>query len=164
MKSLAACIVISFLALTIGCAHTRTDNHGVNYDYDVNYDFMRVKTYDWVSLPGTLRIDHFNRIRIQDVVDKQLVAKGLKIAPRNPDVFLVMYGGDHTAIDMTAMMDYEVYKIGRLKLALYDAKTNDEIWWAETRADLFHHMTTDKKDRVIAFAVHRILEHYPPVP
>ena len=164
MKSLIACIVVSLMVLPIGCAPTKTVYHSVEYDYDVNVDFARVKTYDWVSLPGTLRIEQFNRIRIQDVVDKQLDAKGLKISARDPDVFLVMYGGNRKEVDMTVMMDYEVYTVGRLKLALYDAKSNQEIWWAETRADLFHHMTTDEKDRIIAFAVHRILEHYPPAP
>ena len=93
MKSLTACLALSLMAFTIGCASTENAYHRVEYDYDVNVDFTRVKTYDWVSLPGTLRIDQFNRIRIQDVVDKQLDAKGLKIAPRDPDVFLVMYGG-----------------------------------------------------------------------
>ena len=164
MKSPVAWIVVCFLAFTIGCANTNTAHYGVNYDYDVNFDFSRVKTYDWVSLPGTLRIDQFNRNRIRNVVDLQLDARGLAIAPRNPDVFLVMYGGDLKEVDMTAMMDYKVYTVGRLKLALYDAKTNEEIWWAETRADLFHHLTPEEKDRIIAFAVHRILEYYPPVP
>jgi len=164
MRSLTICIVVSLMAFTSGCARTKTGYHSVNYDYDVSVDFTRVKTYDWVSLPGTLRIDPFNRIRIQDVVDKQLDAKGLKISPRDPDVFLVMYGGNQKAVDMTVMMDYEVYTVGRLKLALYDAKSNEEIWWAETRADLFHDMTSEEKDKVIAFAVHRILEHYPPRP
>ena len=164
MKSLIASIVVLLMAFAIGCARTKTGYHSVNYDYDVSVDFTRVKTYDWVSLPGTLRIDPFNRIRIQDVVDKQLDVKGLKISPRDPDVFLVMYGGDRKAVDMTVMMDYEVYTVGRLKLALYDAKSNEEIWWAETRADLFHHMTSEEKDKIIAFAVHRILEHYPPRP
>ena len=164
MKFPTVCMVLLLMAFTSGCAPTQTVYHSVNYDYDVSVDFTRVKTYDWVSLPGTLRIDQFNRIRIQDVVDKQLGAKGLKISPRDPDVFLVMYGGDRKAVDMTAMMDYEVYTVGRLKLALYDAKSNEEIWWAETRADLFHHMTSEEKDKIIAFAVHRILEHYPPRP
>ena len=164
MKSLTICVVVALMVFSIGCAPKKTVEHSVNYDYDVSVDFTRVKTYDWVSLPGTLRIDQFNRIRIQDVVDKQLDAKGLEIAPRDPDVFLVMYGGNRKAVDMTVMMDYEVYTVGRLKLALYDAKSNGEIWWAETRADLFHHMTSEEKDRIIAFAVHRILEYYPPIP
>jgi hypothetical protein len=50
------------MALAIGCAPTKTAHHSVNYDYDVSVDFTRVKTYEWVSLPGTLRIDQFNRI------------------------------------------------------------------------------------------------------
>ena len=164
MKSLLACILASLMAFSIGCDRTKTAYHSVNYDYDVNVDFTRIETYDWVSLPGTLRIEQMNRIRIQDIVDKKLDAKGLKISPRNPDVFLVMYGGNRKEVDLTVMMDYEVYAVGRLKLALYDAESNDEIWWAETRADLFHHMTPEEKDRVIAFAVHRILDYYPPIP
>jgi len=164
MKFLITCVVVTLMAFAIGCAPTKTLQHSVNFDYDVSVDFDRVKTYDWVSLPGTLGIDQFNRIRIQAVVDKQLGVKGLKISPRDPDVFLVMYGGDRKAVDMAVMMDYEVYTVGRLKLALYDAKTNEEIWWAETRADLFHHMTSEEKDRIIAFAVHRILAYYPPRP
>ena len=164
MKFIVTGIAAILAAFAIGCATTKTVQHRVTYDYDVSVDFNRVKTYEWVSLPGTLRIDEFNRVRIQDVVDKQLTSKGLTKSRRDPDVFLVMYGGDRKAVDMTVMMDYEVYTIGRLKLALYDAKSNEEIWWAETRADLFHHMTPEEKDQMIAFAVHRILGYYPPVP
>ena len=164
MKSLVICVAAFLMVFSAGCARTKTVRHSVNYDYDVSVDFSRVKTYEWVSLPGTLRIDQFNRIRIQDVVDKHLGAKGLKKSPEDPDVFLVMYGGEYKEVDMTAMIDYEVYTVGRLKLALYDAESNEEIWWAETRADLFHHMTSEEKDRAIAFAVQRILVHYPPRP
>jgi hypothetical protein len=164
MKSLCACIFLCFLALTVGCAPTQTVPHAVNFDYDVNVDFSRLKTYDWVSLPGTLRIDQFNRIRIQDIANNELGAKGLKINPRDPDVFVVMYGGQTKAVDMTVMMDYEVYSVGRLKLAFYDAQSNDEIWWGETRADLFHYMTTEEKDLEIALAVRKILAHFPPGP
>lgn len=164
MKSLCACILLCFLALTVSCAPTQTVPHTVIFDYDVNVDFSRLKTYDWVSLPGTLRIDQFNRIRIQDIANHELDAKGLKISPRNPDIFVVMYGGQTKAVDMTVLMDYEVYSVGRLKLAFYDAKSNDEIWWGETRADLFHHMTTEEKDLEIALAVRKILAHFPPGP
>ena len=164
MKSLSTFTVVCFLALTISCAPTKSVDRGVNMDYDVNAEFSRLKTYEWVSLPGTMRIDQFNRIRIQDVANSELKAKGLKLTSQNPDLFIVMYGGQTKAVDMTVMMDYEVYSVGRLKLAFYDAKTNDEIWWGETRADLEHHMTPEEKDKVIAFAVHRILAHYPPAP
>ncbi len=164
MKSLNACIVACFLAFTVNCAPTKTVYHDVNFDYDVNVDFTRLKTYDWVSMPGSLRIDQFNRVRIQDVTNTELSTKGLEVTTHNPDVFIVMYGGQTKVVDMTKMMDYEVYEVGRLKLAIYDAKSNEELWWGETRADIFHHMTPEEKNKVIAFAVHRILVHYPPGP
>jgi hypothetical protein len=164
MKSVSAWIIFCFLALFISCVPTKPVNHEVNFDYDVNVDFSRLKTYDWVSMPGTSRIDQFNRIRVQDVANIELNAKGLKMAPNNPDMFVVMYGGQTKAFDMTAMMDYEVYAVGRIKLAFYNAKTNDEIWYGETRADLFHHLTPEEKDKVIALAVHKILAKYPPKP
>ncbi|MEJ2286966.1 MAG: DUF4136 domain-containing protein, partial [Desulfobacterales bacterium] len=81
---------------------------------------------------------------------------------KNPDMFIVMFGGNYKAVDMKVLMDYEVYTVGRLKLALFEATTNREIWWGETQADLFHDMTPDQKDQVTKTAVTRILEHYPP--
>ena len=164
MKPLYVCILLCFLALTLSCTPAENVPHTVSYDYDVNVDFSRLQTYDWVSLPGTLRIEQFNRKRIRDVADNELNAKGLKIDARNPDVFLVMYGGQTKAVDMTVLADYKVYPVGRLKLAFYDAKSNDEIWWGETRADLFHDMTTEEKNLEIALAVRKILAHFPPSP
>ena len=55
MRSLSALIAVCLVALTIGCASSKTVYHDVNYDYDVNIDFSRIKTYQWVSMPATLR-------------------------------------------------------------------------------------------------------------
>ena len=165
MKSVNAWIVVCLFTLFAGCsAPDKTIYHDVTYDYDVNTDFTRIKTYNWVKMPATSRIEPFNQIRIKDAVDASLSAKGLKVMVDNPDVFLVMYGGGYKAIDMTVMMDYDVYEVGRLKLAMYDAESRQEIWWGEDRADLFNEMTPAQKDEVIANSVRRILEKYPPQP
>jgi hypothetical protein len=63
---------------------------------------------------------------------------------------------------MTVLMDYDVYTVGRLKLAFYDAASNREIWWGETKANLIHNMTPEEKDDVTKNAVERILWYYPP--
>jgi len=165
MKSLRVWIVVYFVVLIAGCAAPeKTIYHEVTYDYDINVDFDRVNSYRWVKLPATSRIDEFNQIRIKDFVNKELEAKGMKVDLAKPDVYLVMYGGNYKAVDMSTMMDYKVYNVGRLKLAMYDAKSNREIWWAETRADLFHELTPAQKDSVIANAVQDILKFYPPRP
>ena len=120
MKSLTACFIVCFLSLAFSCAPTKTINHQVNFDYDISADFSTYKTYEWVTLPGTSRIDKFDQVRIRDVVNNELNAKGLRVTARDPDVFIVMFGGQTKEVDMTAMMDYEVYPVGRLKLAFYE--------------------------------------------
>jgi hypothetical protein len=163
MKSLNACILVCLFVLGVGCsAPDRPVYHDVTYDYDVKVDFKRIKTYNWVKMPATSRIEEFNQIRIKNVVNLKLTAMGLTLKVDNPDVFLVMYGGGYKAVDMTVMMDYAVYEVGRLKLAMYDAQYHNEIWWGEARADLFHEMTPAQKDEVIEISVRRILEFYPP--
>ena len=162
MRSLSALIAVCLVVLAIGCAPTRTVYRDVNFDYDVNADFSRLKTYQWVSMPGTLRIEEFNRARIREYVNTELGAKGLRMTEDNPDMFVVMFGGGYKAVDMTVLMDYDVYTVGRLKLAFFDAASNREIWWGETKADLLHDMTPEKKDFVTKTAVTRILGYYPP--
>ena len=162
MRSLSALIAVCLVALAISCAPTRTVYRDVNFDYDVNVDFSRMKTYQWVSLPATLRIEDFNRVRIKEYVDAELGTKGLRVTEDNPDMFIVMFGGGYKAVDMTVLMDYDVYTVGRLKLAFFDAASNREIWWGETKADLMHDMTPEEKDYVTRTAVTRILGYYPP--
>jgi hypothetical protein len=162
MRSWSALIAVCLVALAIGCAPTKTVEREVNVDYDVNADFSGMKTYQWVSMPATLRIEEFNRVRIREYVDAELVTRGLRVTEDKPDMFIVMFGGSYKAVDMTVLMDYDVYTVGRLKLAFFDAADNREIWWGETKADLMHDMTPQEKDNVTKAAVTRILEYYPP--
>jgi len=165
MKALRVCMAVCLLVLAVGCASPRPAHHNVTFDYDVDYDFQRVQTYDWVTMPGTLKINRFDRIRIEETVDKHLTARGLRRTVEHPDIYIIMYGGTFKQADLTVMkIDYDVYEVGRLKLAVYDTKSNQEIWWGETRADLFHRMTTEEKQEVIMLAVQRILDYYPPLP
>jgi hypothetical protein len=165
MKCLNACAMIYLFAFLLGCsAPEKPIYHDVTHDYDVAVDFSRIKTYNWVKMPATSRIDEFNQIRIKDAVNAKLKSLGLRIKIDHPDVFLVMYGGGYKAVDTTVMMDYAVYDVGRLKLAMYDARSHNEIWWAEARADLFFEMTPAQKQEVIEISVQRILEYYPPGP
>ena len=165
MKSWHACIIVCLFALFAGCsAPDKPVYHEVTYDYDIEFDFSRIKSYNWVKMPGTLRLEPFNQTRIMHVVNGHMSAKGLKVVVDRPDVFLVMYGGGYKGVDMTVMMDYAVYDVGRLKLAMYDAQSHKEVWWGESRADLVYEMTPAQKDEVIENSVRRILDYYPPRP
>jgi hypothetical protein len=156
---IAVCVVV----FAIGCVRpARTIDHDVSFDYDVNADFSRLKTYQWVSMPATIRIEAFNQARIREYVNTELGTRGLTLTEDNPDMFVAMFGGDYKAVDMTVLMDYDVYTVGRLKLAFFDAASNREIWWGETKANLSHDMAPELKDYVTKSAVTRILENFPP--
>lgn len=163
MKSLSTFWAICILAITLGCASTTPVQHEVYFDYDVNFDFTKPKTYDWRVYPATLQISRFDRIRVEDAVNTHLAAKGLRLKPNNPDIYVVMFEGTVKDFDTTVLkVDYEVYEVGRLKLAFFDAKSLHEIWWGETRADLFYDLTAEEKDKIVSVAVKRILDYYPP--
>ena len=163
MKPLIAFGIACLIALSIGCAAPEKPvYHDVTYDYDVAVDFDRIKTYNWVKLPATSRIEDFNQIRIKTVANAKLRKLGLALNIEDPDVYLVMYGGSFKAVNMKIGMDYAVYDVGRLKLAMYDSESHQEIWWAESRADLFFEMTPAQKDEVIEKSVRHILDYYPP--
>ena len=165
MRSLSACILFFIIALMVGCAAPEKPvYHDVTFDYDVKVDFDQIKSYNWVTMPATSRLSEFNQIRIRKAVDTKLSTLGMSVKIDSPDVYLVMFGGTLKGVDMTVMLDYAVYDIGRLKLAMYDAESHQEIWWAESRADLFHEMTPAQKDEVIDVSVRNILVHYPPRP
>ena len=165
MKTLIACLLFCFSIIAGGCATpNKLHIHDVTFDYDVRVDFSQIRSYNWVKMPGTSRIDLFNQTRIKEVANIEMQAKGLKIEVDKPDVFMVMYGGAYKAFDMNVMMDYAVYDVGRLKLAMYDAVSHSEIWWGESRADLFYEMTPAEKDEVVKQSVQQILALFPPQP
>ena len=163
MRSLRMGVVLCLIALIFSCYSTRPLQYDVTFDYDVDFNFARVSSYDWLTMPGTSKIDRFNRIRIQSAVAEELQPKGLKRTSHNPDVLIVMYGGASKDVNTAVLkIDYDVYDVGRLKLAFYDGQSKEEVWWGETRADLFYNMSADQLDETIDGAVKRILEHYPP--
>jgi hypothetical protein len=162
MRLLSALIAVCLVVFAIGCVPATKIHHDVSFDYDVNADFDRMKSYQWVSMPATLRIESFNRVRIREYVNTELGSRGLTVTENNPDMFIAMFGGSYKAVDMTVLMDYDVYTVGRLKLAFFDAASSREIWWGETKADLAHDMTPEQKDQVTKSAVLRILEKFPP--
>jgi hypothetical protein len=170
MKALSPLVGLCILVLALGCASSTPVKHEVYFDYDVNFDFAKPKTYAWRVYPATLQIDQFARIRIENAANQQLATKGLRLSPSSPDLYVVMYEGTIKNFNLAALkVDYEVYEVGRLKLVFFDARSGREIWWGETRADLFYQGTTEEyegtpeqKDKVINHAVERILEYYPP--
>jgi hypothetical protein len=152
------------MLLTVGCYFGNVPPK-VDYDYNVNADFSRLKTYNWNSEPGGIEFNQLAVYRIKKAVNAQLQSKGLLLSSNSPDFFIVMYGARITQYDLT-WRGYDsklYYDQGILKLAFYDAQSNDLLWWGQTRADLFFGLTPEEENTIVDQTVQEVLSKFPPV-
>ena len=164
MNVYAKLFVLGLLVFFAGCATSIEVPKDVNYDYNVNYDFTELKTYDLSPTPTTVGIEHLMMERIRTAIDTHLQAKNVKKASGNPD-FLVAIYGVRSKIFTTAWrglgQDLIVEK-GKLILQFVDPGTNRVIWWGEARTILDPNMKPADETKMVNDVVHRILQKFPP--
>jgi hypothetical protein len=138
----------------------------IREDQDRRADRSHYQTYQWISTSDvkTLRLDDPNidyvtgyshiarrpdiELQLQIPVDRQLQAKGYRLAEHNPDFYVTFYGrsksGDWVStwdgrapsvndVPVVIFPDYDRsearrYRDGTLLLVLYDAKTTRPAW------------------------------------
>jgi hypothetical protein len=138
----------------------------VVYDYDINTDFSALKSYGWHPITGSIQTNHLVIVRVKNAVEEKLQTKGLELSTHNPDFLIIMYGGTRKQFT-TKWTGWDAdlwFDEGRIKLAFFDARSSEVIWWAETRADVFYNMPPEEKTTLVADAVTRILDKFPPNP
>ena len=164
MKTCRLFLVFTLISMLMGGCYTARVSPQPEWDYNVNTDFARLKTYNWHPVEGTVKIDNLMLVRIKNAVNDELLTKGLALSPTNPDFFIIMNGGRLVQYD-TRWKGYNealTYEEGRLKLAFMDSHSTDLIWWGETKTDLFFEMTPAEKDKLVHEVVSRILNNFPP--
>ena len=89
-------ILIGFLLLCTGCA-----TFSVNYDFDPEADFTRLKTYAWSPVSEKSPMNELTMKRIKIAVDKQLKAKGLTVtSSENPDMLIALNAAREKRVDV----------------------------------------------------------------
>ena len=164
MNVYAKLFVLGLLVFFAGCATSIEVPKDVNYDYNVNYDFTKLKTYDLSPTPTTVGIEHLMMERIRTAIDTHLQAKNVKKASGNPD-FLVAIYGVRSKIFTTAwrgLGEDLIVEKGKLILQFVDPGTNRVIWWGETRTILDPNMKPADETKMVNDVVHRILQKFPP--
>ncbi|MGD9079054.1 MAG: DUF4136 domain-containing protein [Desulfobacterales bacterium] len=164
MHAYAKLFVLGLLVLFAGCATSIEVPKDVNYDYNVNFDFATLKTYDISPTPTTVGIEHLMMERIKTAIDTQLQAKNVKKVSGNPDFVVTIYGV-RSKIFTTAWRgigeDLIVEK-GKLILRFVDPESNRVIWWGEARTILDPNMKPADETKLVNDVVHRILQKFPP--
>jgi hypothetical protein len=164
MHTYAKLFVLGLLVFFAGCATSIEVPKDVNYDYNVNFDFTQLKTYDISPVRTAVGIEHLMMERIRTAIDTQLQAKNIKKESNNPD-FLVMIYGVRSKIFTTAWRGFGenlIVEKGKLVLQFVNPETNRVIWWGETRAILDPSMKPADETKMVNDVVHRILQKFPP--
>ena len=174
LRRLAVTLVLATVA---GCSGTMR----IESEHSPTASFFRYRTYDWMPEspsqprrlprgPGDLRDG-----RIRAVVETQLAAKGYSRTTDAPD-FLVDYRVTRKEKSTESIGDFikyresggqeglsEAYVFGyeeaTLTLEIFDAATKQRVWRA---AATTANANPDKQEQVVAEAVQRLLERFPP--
>lgn len=155
---------IGLVFLFGGCAATIEVPKTVNYDYNVNLDFSKLRTYDLSPTLTTNSIEYLMLERIHTAIHTVLQAKNVQQSSQNPD-FLIRIYGVRTKIFTTTWRGFDsdlIVEKGKLLLHFVDPKTNRIIWWGETRAILDPDRNPALETQMVNDVVHRILQKFPP--
>jgi hypothetical protein len=97
MKAINIFLFLFIIYFTISCSTI----YNVQYDYDINVNFTRLKTYDWLPIHEKADISSLDIKRIRNSVNSQLKIKGLKITSDNPDFLIVVHVGKEQKLSIT---------------------------------------------------------------
>ncbi|MCK6460911.1 MAG: DUF4136 domain-containing protein [Planctomycetes bacterium] len=162
------------LALLAACSSVST-----NYDYDMSYDFSKLKTYRWADIPAKSDADPLVVQRVGSAVESGLKAKGYAQAEGAPDFLVATYVGRRTRIQVTDWgygygprghwyggggVDVYEYEEGSLIIDIVDAKTRQLAWRGTAIGIVDPSATPEEKTERINDAVARIFEDFPPTP
>ena len=164
MKRLGVFLVFLFGGMLLSCAPTELI-YGTNYDYDIEEDFARLKSYSWLPVSITNRIDPLNAKRFKAAIDDHLKSKGITETDTNPDFLIEAKTASLKQMDTTSgPSDYGIYLEGKLLLYFLNPQSKETLWWGETRIRVGPELTPAEKDSLIYDAVESVLGNFPPPP
>ena len=174
----------TFLALALlffaGCSPIAT-----GYDYDVETDFTKLNTFSWYPIPEEIQVNDLVLKRIKNAVNRQLTAKGLRMAPDSSDFLIALHATRQTHSEAymhgvnygygntyrfgniygyrgTQWSGVYGYEEGKLILDFVDTRTSLMVWHGSATAVINPDLTPEKREERINKAIFKILEHFPP--
>jgi len=164
MKRLCAFLVLCLGGVLLSCAPANLI-YGTNYDFDIEVDFSKLKSYDWLPLSITNKIDPLNAKRFKAAIDENLKARGLIETKDNPDFLIQAKTASLRQMDTTSgPSDYGIYREGRLVLVFLNPQSNETLWSGETRLRVGPELTPAEKDKLVYDGVVSVLNNFPPPP
>lgn len=160
----------------------------VRYNFDKSANFSNFKTYKWVTITDTARVNDLTDKQIIASIDAELAAKGLtKVTEDSANLYVVYqaavgqekqftsyntdwgygggwyrggwYGGG--GMSTTTGQTSTIY-VGQLALDMYDSANHDLVWRGVASKSLDPKAKPDKQEKNLKKAVAKLLKNYPP--
>jgi len=183
MKTIFLVLMVCVAGAVVGCSSV----YDVKYDYAQETDFSQMQTYDWLPTPEGADINDISVERVKKAVNAELKAKGLQLSSQDPDFMIAEHMGAEEKVQINnwgyaygpydgywgghwgrggsgasrGVSEYR-YEEGTLILDFVDAETNKLIWRGAAKAEIDRTNTPEKKDKLVAEAVQKILKSFPP--
>lgn len=166
--------IIFFVGVIFSCSPI----YNVAFDSDKNADLSQLSTYDWLPIPGEANINNLDEARIKKAVNAALKAKGLKLTSNNPDFFITAdiitkeklrithrgypYYYSYRAYEGPWTVDSYQYEEGTFILDFVKPDSNNLLWQGSAKVSIDYANTPERRDRLIAEAMQKILQNFPP--
>ena len=171
--------ILLVLLLAVGAGRTWAQTEVATFDK--NTDFSKYKTYKWVNIPSSQRLDDLTADQLTGTLNVELAKKDLKKANSDKaDLFIgyqivpakgkhlnhlnlgASYGAPAGGTSGSAAATTTVVHSGQLILDMYDANTKQLVWRGMVSDAIEANAKPDKKQKHMDKAVEKLLKGYPP--
>jgi hypothetical protein len=163
---------LALLALLAAACSSVSTSH----DYDLAYDFGKLKRYQWAKRTGADEGNPLIVQRVRAAVDAQLAAKGYARADSGADFLVAAYTGRQSRIQVTdwgygygpygrwygGPVDVYEYEEGSLILDVVDAPSKKLVWRGAATAIIDPDATPEERTKRINEAIAKVLAKFPP--
>jgi hypothetical protein len=170
LRTVASCLVV---IAALGCSGIK-----VSTDYNREFDFRRLKTYEWMArLPQALRDPLIDTalldMRVKEDVERELSVRGYDKVEGDPDFFVSYHFGTESQVDVSSCgyhypmsprcwgqeVETYTYTEGTLILDIVSADDLELIWRGYATGAI---NDIDNMDDTINQAVRKVLADFPP--
>jgi Domain of unknown function (DUF4136) len=169
------------LCVLLAAGAGRVAAQEVGMDFDKNADFSKYKTYKWVSIPSSQKLDEMTADQLTGTLEVELANKGLKKSTSDDaDLYIgyqvddvtqgkalrnfrigASYGSQPGGNMATAAASTTVHS-GRLILDVYDASNKHMVWQGWVLNSIEEDAKPDKRQKHLTVSVEKLLRNYPP--
>jgi hypothetical protein len=169
-----------FLIALLGLAASSAMSQQVRFNFDESADFMKFKTYKWVTIEGVVQAEGLSKEQIEAAFDSELAKKGLaKVDNDNADLFVAYQFAIHnqklnsfaTNVQYTVGLplggtmpeeDSSIHQ-GELALDMYATSKRTRVWRGVATKTVDLDTKTNTRQKHLTKAAKKLLEHYPPI-